>query len=336
MSLDTAQEIIRKEVLQRNDNNDNYRIKLELFGGEPLLRFNFIKELSSWIWAQDFSSYIAVFVTSNGTLLDDEKQQWFYDNRMRIQLILSVDGSESMQKVNRGCDLNNIPIEFFRETWPNSYLKSTISKKTISNFADGIIYLLNSGYKVSANIAVGEEWSDADVVAYEKGLEKIANYYLTHEEIEPMPIFRKIYSGILESQTNTMRCGAGKTLIVYDINGDAFPCHYFLPISLGHTELKKREEWLNISKIDKTCKSCKIFSICKPCYGNNYARFHAFGKWDKSSCNMQLVQAKVITAFQVKYYLQICKKRELTNNELYALDVAVNCYEYCSKIDKIK
>ena len=71
---------------------------ITFFGGEPLLKFEYIiKPLVEYIRKRygDFE----ISVTTNGTLLDEEKLKFLRDNN--VGLLLSIDGDKETQNHNR-------------------------------------------------------------------------------------------------------------------------------------------------------------------------------------------------------------------------------------------
>ena len=65
---------------------------------------------------------------------------------------MSVDGTEAMQQKNRGSDLNELPIHFIKDVWPNSYFKLTLSSDTLSDYAEGVISLYEQGFKIASSL----------------------------------------------------------------------------------------------------------------------------------------------------------------------------------------
>ena len=75
MTLETAKSVVSREVQLARESNNKDGIRFDLFGGEPLLQFDLIKELCAWIWETITDVKIYIFITTNGTLLDDEKKE---------------------------------------------------------------------------------------------------------------------------------------------------------------------------------------------------------------------------------------------------------------------
>ncbi|MBQ9558915.1 MAG: 4Fe-4S cluster-binding domain-containing protein [Bacteroidaceae bacterium] len=333
MSLETAKAIINKEFSEMAARQDGGIIKVEFFGGEPLLRFSVIKELTEWIKKKDFGVGYELSVTTNGSLLNDEMKAWFTANKKHVRMIMSVDGTDEMQCMNRGCPSDKLPIDFIRETWPDSYLKSTMSRDSLPTYGDGVIYLLEKGYNVASSIAVGVKWQEGDDVIYKRELEKLANYYLSHPEKEVMAFFNRTFLEILEpycNQTPPKNCGTGTTMATYDVDGKAYPCHLFLPIVHGRNidkELNSIDFTDNERMFDDSCRQCKLKPICRTCYGFNFLERGDVCKRDKTMCRMQLAEVQVISAFQIHRLMQQSRTRKLTGEELLQLEAAAKCYQ---------
>lgn len=333
MSLETAKQIIEKEFKEFEDSGDKGIFKVDFFGGEPLLNFNLIKELSEWIWQQNYKIQYVLSVTTNGTLLNDHMKEWFTAHKDHFRLILSVDGTEEMQRKNRGCEQDKLPIDFVRETWPDLYLKSTMSKDSLKTFADGAIYMLEKGYKVSSSIAIGVDWDKDDAIIYKRELEKLADYYLDNIEVEPMPLFTRVFAELSDSNINrtpVKNCGTGTTMAAYDVDGKSYPCHLFLPVVHGK-DIKKEISEINFydndRMFDDECRKCKLSPICRTCYGFNFNERGDVNRRDKRVCEMLLVEAQVISAFQINYLVKLKKTRELSAAEMFALTTALKCHE---------
>ncbi len=332
MTLDVAKQIIQKEFSKFAETDKDGKIIVDYFGGEPLLNFQLIKELSEWTWAQDFPFEYVFSVTTNGTLLNQEMMDWFTQNKERTQMILSVDGTEEMQRENRGCDMRNIPMEFIHKTWPHMYFKVTLSKSTLDTFAQGTIYLLDKGYNTAASFAMGVDWTPEEAQVYKQELQKIADYFLEHLDREPISLLNNVYKELMEpniNQTPNLCCGVNNTTLAYDVDGTSYPCHLFMPLVTGKN-LQKEIAEIDFSRegvIDEECSKCGLLRICRTCYGFNYNERGNVNKRDKSNCAMLLAEAQVVSEFQIKRYVAISKQRQLKDEELYALSAAIKCQE---------
>lgn len=209
-----AKDILTREFDMMLRRETPGKLKVEFFGGEPLLKFDVIKEVTQWIEDNDPGVDCLLSVTSNGTLLDDEKKEWFTRHKDKIRIVMSVDGSQEMQETNRGHRAGEVPLDFVRRTWPGLRFKSTISRANLPGLADGIIYLLEQGHVVAPNLAQGEDWQPGDEIVYKRELEKLADWQLAHPDVEPMNFFNQPFFSLLEphcSRPPKKNCGTGET-----------------------------------------------------------------------------------------------------------------------------
>ncbi|MBC8601682.1 4Fe-4S cluster-binding domain-containing protein [Parabacteroides acidifaciens] len=328
MPLELAKDIILKEFEVIRESNINDAMKIDLFGGEPLLNFSFIREFCEWLWAQDIEIPYIIYATTNGTLLDAEKQEWFRMHKDDFVLVMSVDGDSAMQLENRGCRVEQLPMEFAHELWPDQALKMTISSNTLPDLSEGIISLRKKGYLVESRLAQGESWKAGDDAIYKRELIKIAEFYLQNPNYLPGSLFTRYYGEVLHDNVPLKFCGTGTNMVAYDVEGKKYPCHMFAPLVLG---VDAREEIAKIDfhdpneLVDDSCKRCKMFRICPSCLGFNYFKRGDVRKRDKSMCGLLFAEAQVISAFQIEYYMK--KKENLLEEEKVKLKAALRTYK---------
>lgn len=327
MSLDTAISIVQNEVQKVSTDIHIDYVKFDLFGGEPLLRFDLIKDLVEYSITNISGAEFYFSVTTNGTLLTEDINKWFAKHKDVVELIMSVDGSAVTQRKNRGCDKDLLPIDFVTETWPDLYLKMTVSSYSLNNFGQETIDLLEKGYNVSCALEVGNQWKEGDDITYMRELEKLAEYYLNNTDKKPAPIFWRLYGELLVDEP-LKNCGCGTTMVSYDTDGRPYPCHMFVPLVHG------KEIWEDLQKIDFTdrksledpeCTHCSIKKLCRTCYGFNYNQRGSVVKRDKSTCKMFLAEAKVVSGFLIQYLMK--NKEHLSIEEVKMLQGALKCYE---------
>lgn len=334
MPLELAKSIILKEIENIEKSEINDAIKIDLFGGEPLLNFAFIKEFCEWFWSLDLKIQHIIYATTNGTLLDKEKQAWFEKHKEDFVLVMSVDGDSAMQLKNRGCRTEQLPIEFAHTLWPDQAFKMTISSDTLSELAKGIIGMRENGYLVESRLAQGETWKPGDDVIYKRELNKIARFYLDNPQYKPGSLFLRYYGDVLHDKTPLKFCGTGTNMVAYDVDGNKYPCHMFSPIVLGRDareELSKIDFYNPDELIEEECKQCKIVRVCPSCVGFNFFQRGDVKKRDKSMCRLLLAEAQVISAFQIEYYMR--HKETLSKEEKIKLKAAIKAYELLVDFD---
>lgn len=316
MSFDTACKIIKSEMQFMRGTTLYERIDFRFFGGEPLMQFLLIRDICEWAWARDWGVRYHFYVITNGTLLDSERQKWFESNKKRITIDLSVDGLDVMHRTNRGCSVRSLPIDWVKKNWPSSRYKMTISSKTLSSFADGVISLVGQGYDISSALAIGEHWSDETAREYACQWQKILKYYLTVTGGTVWKqLFKSIDSLFSNQKVQDKCCGAGDSAITYDIDGEIYPCVIFTPLVFGRDI---RPDLANIQFTnpdvfaDETCQDCFIRNMCKTCYGFNLQMRGKLSERDKSACKMYQLEILYIAAFQMNYIKRLSQKRTLS------------------------
>lgn len=307
MPTNVAKEIIEKELMA----DDEYEeVVIELFGGEPFLAFETIKDLFSFIWQPRFTKKRLCFLSTNGTLLTDEIKQWLFERRKYIVCGLSLDGTREMHNLNRCNSFDSIDLNFFFKTWPEQSVKMTISTQTINNLAEGIIFLHQNGFNISANLAHGIDWSDnCNPRHLERELEKLIQYYLFNPSIQPCSMMSMMISrlGIKDSNEKTRWCGSGVHMRTYDIDGKMYPCQMFLPFSTPqhHNRTYKDIDFADDSLFeDPKCINCPIVPICPNCYGMNFNNNGSPGIRDSHVCKLSKLIALAVSKLE---YLKIEK-----------------------------
>lgn len=340
MTLETAKSVVLREVQLAREIDNKDGVRLNLFGGEPLLKFDLIKELCTWIWETITDVKIDICITTNGTLLDDEKKEWFKEHKESIFLIMSVDGKDDVQESNRGCHSSSLPIMWMIKTMPNYLLSMTVPRKALANFANELIYFHEQNYRIDAKPAQGEDWQKGDGKIYENQLNILADYYLAHPEKTPMYIFRETsYIHLLNDEPNEKygkTCGVAKELVAYDVEGRLFPCHHFLPNVHGRTNILNYLETLDFSDFsrfdDAECMKCDILKLCRTCCARNLNERGDVSRRDKRTCQIILAEAKVVSSYQIRKYMR--DKNNLDAHDLLKLKAAIKCHKLCCDFEE--
>ncbi len=183
MTFNVAQQIIDKEL----QNKDKYTgFEIDLFGGEPFLQFELIKQITDYACQKLNDFPHTIFLTTNGTLVHGDVQKWLIDHKDCVICGLSLDGTREMHNTNRSNSFDSIDIDFFAENYPMQDIKMTISRETLPTMAEGVIYAHKRGFEVSCNLAYGIDWSDPDNVAIlDRELHKLIDFYIANPQINP-------------------------------------------------------------------------------------------------------------------------------------------------------
>ena len=316
MSFETAKSIIEREISAKD-------LKLiEFHGGEPLLNFPLIKDICEWFWKTYPELDTKFFLTTNGTQFNESNMVWFEENHKKIACALSLDGTPEMNKINRGCIIDDTTIDLFLRLWPEQNIKMTISLETLPMLSQGIIYAHEEGFRVSANLAYGPDWKTIGLNDYERELDKLVHYYSEHPNMEPCSIFNgeKLVS-ILKPYSLTRHCQAGQSFHAYDIDGKKYPCHVFSGNTL------KSNEWEKVSCVDfhddsmfddPDCKECPIHNICPTCYGMNFIERGSLYSRDKNMCKF-IIAEKIATCKLYKHRIMSKDINDISEQEYLIL-----------------
>lgn len=315
INVDSAKLYIQKAFENTQRKGVYKALELELMGGEPLLEFNKIKEICEWLWHRDWPLEYIVFASTNGTLLTDEMKSWFSSNKHRIVLGVSLDGSSISQTWNRGKLASAIDVNFFVKTWPNQGIKATISRESIKNLADDIIFIHDKGFKtIHANLAFGLEWEWKDLIIYKNQLLELVDFYLENPNLCRCSLLNLDLCCILDSSSDFEKyCGCGEGTILIDTNGEVYPCPVFSPIALPKERIDSLTE-INFldpeTFIDIKCKTCLLRKNCPKCYGMSF----------KQTGNPAYVSSVQCAAYKIQVLANCILQRKLLQKNLISED----------------
>jgi uncharacterized protein len=297
MSPAIAQTIIANEFARAEDYDE---IEIDLFGGEPTLRKEFIKDLVAWINRQSFQKPYIVFIETNGTLVHGEFQTWLTNNKEHVWIGLSLDGTPDTHNENRNRSYDDIDIGFFVEHYPKQPVRMTIHPTRVDRLCDDIMHLHSLGFgEIVATFAHGTAWDIPGIaVRLRLTLDHLCDYYLAHPHLKECSIFGMNLPAIFREDKGIKKwCGTGTHMVSYDTDGKKYPCHVFQTFSIGDSaavweEMKGPVDFDRIADFrDPECSSCIIEGICPNCYGMNYVMNENALRRDKQLCSVVKVQA---------------------------------------------
>lgn len=328
ISADLAKEIIKQEF----DKEDDFaEIEFDLFGGEPFLEWDLIRELSEYISLYNSPKKRITFISTNGTLVHGKIQDYLLQHRDFLQCGLSIDGTPVMHNMNRSNSFDLIDTEFFCKTYPNQGVKMTVSVESLRNMYEGVLFLHRLGFKnINCNLAYNINWDDAKhstILAEE--LFKLISFYLNNPDIKPCSILNSNISQISFGKHSTRWCGAGIEMRTYDVNGDCYPCQFFMPLSCGVDKAKKVNslkfytDEIPVEALDKKCRNCSIQNACPVCVGSNYARTGNLYGRDENYCKLMKIIIKARSYFRAKQW-ELGQLNGLSDQELSNLLTAID------------
>lgn len=289
---------VAKSIIENYLNDQNYdEVEIDLFGGEPFVAFDTIREICEWTWTKQWRNKYVFFATTNGTLLTSEIKDWLRRHKEQFWLSLSLDGTSTDHNINRSNSYAAIDIPFFLECWPTQTVKMTISKQTINHIYDNIVHIHKLGFNIAgSNFAEGIDWDDdnhVNVIIEELG--KLCQFYIDNPQYKPAPIINMPIHKCEEETELHKWCGCGEHMAAYDCDGRRYPCTFFTPMTFSDDQMS---EIYNIDFsnpkcfVDTECReNCYLEPVCNSCYGANMLANGIINRRDKSKCKLTKIRA---------------------------------------------
>ena len=336
ISLETAKKAI--DFMINDWGKEAKRYVVDLAGsGEPLLRFEFIKEIEKYceVKRKETSKDIKIMFPSNGSLISEENVEYFEKNN-NILIGISIDGDETH----------------------NTNRKYKNSKKAFESTVNGIDLLKNRKVGLAATITHNNEnvdevyeylykrFDNADAISlnvvrdFDK--ESKTSFYnidisnlLKHYKILVDNIYKNVSEGNYEYirklliGTDTLgiylcrvlckgvlyrkRCGVGSCLLAVDEKGDLYMCS----VSNGDEHFKVGDIYngIDYSKFDyfknanvetnKYCRKCWAAYICSgECMVSAYLTHRRMDKPNEDMCKFRRDLIYLVIQFIAKIQLQ--------------------------------
>ena len=298
MSEETGMNAIRF-LLENSQNRKN--LEVDFFGGEPLLNFEMIKTIvrNTRELETKYDKNVRFTLTTNGTLLDEEKMDFINNNISNI--VLSLDGTketnDNMRKYADGEGSYAKIVPLYQKlvagrnnpNYKDYYIRGTFTKKNL-NFTKDAAHMRELGFEnISIEPVVGKEEDYAitkedlpqifaeyeklakEIIKRERHGENTFNFFHFNIDLENGPCVKKRIKG----------CGAGCEYLAVVPKGDIYPCHQFAgndKYKLGNVNMPEiRLDYELMGKFlfnniisNENCKKCPVKYFCGGgCPANN-------------------------------------------------------------------
>ncbi len=241
MSEETAHRAV--DFLIENS-GDSDALEIYFFGGEPLMNFDVLRSTVSYARAaaEKAGKSIEFSLTTNGTLLDDEKTE--YINREISSVVLSADGRKEINDSVRcradGSGIYDEIMPRFRKLTEgrngSGYcIRGTFTRKN-TDFSEDVFSIFEEGFdrisiepvsgKVPAEYALTELELPGIFREYDRLTERMIQSEKEGRYIDFFH-FNLHMSGETCQHGRTKGCGCGNDYIAVTPSGDVYPCHQF-------------------------------------------------------------------------------------------------------------
>ncbi len=307
MSLETA----KKVVTFFTAGKDWFHITF--FGGEPLLNYPVMVELVAW--CETLPVRFSYSITTNGTLLNEEKLAWLKAKKVAVTLSYDGHGLQARQRLSKDKQGNSEAqverkLKAFDEQLHNLrslLLRSTVTRANLGLLEESILSTISThSYRLAvyhhATSLASQQFGDADVEKlgqiYKNVIERLlgAGDYPRLLRLENV---KKHLLAIKEGKTGGKACGAGVNYLTVSAEGHFHLCHRFnedQSESFGDAESGLNQDKLRaVAKFrgadQDPCKSCWMREWCAGgCLHENKAKTGSTFDVDPVYCKLQAIE----------------------------------------------
>ncbi len=262
-------------------------IEIDYFGGEPLMNFGVVREITEYAKAEGekHGKNFRFTVTTNGILLNEDIKKYINENMSNV--VQSIDGTKETNdrmryRVDGSGSYDSIVPKFQdlaeSRNQDRYYVRGTFTAYN-KDFAKDVIHLADLGFKqTSVEPVVAPETEDyaltkEDIPVIFREYEKLTEEYIKRYkegkgfnffhfmiDLDQGPCVVKRLSG----------CGAGHEYLAVAPNGDIYPCHQFVgnnDFLMGNVDSGTIDE-----KIKSYFEKSNIYTKekCKNCFAKFY------------------------------------------------------------------
>ncbi len=289
--------------------NEDDKIDLTFFGGEPMLNKNMMYYAVQYI-EEKYDIPFEYSITTNGTCLEKEDIEFMREKNFVISL--SVDGTKKTHNLNRLSKSGK--MDLYEKTIDNlQYLvklkipfivRMTVTCNNVYYMYDNILYFFNMGVR-KFDIAFNEfeDWNITYLQILEHELQKVDLWYLTNlKDIEYLNFFDGKITFFIVKRPNLF-CNAGtKNHFVINSKGEFYPCNYVCNKEIWKmgtldTIFDEKICFKNIKKhiiSNNKCMLCEIKFACigSRCGFKNYILTGKFNVPHSNLCTLEKILYK--------------------------------------------
>ncbi|MGC9781267.1 MAG: radical SAM protein [Candidatus Heimdallarchaeota archaeon] len=333
MKFDTGQKIVDFIL---NITPQDQIIEMNYFGGEPLLHFNLIKEITQYIRTKEHSLKhpVTISITTNGTLLTSEILEYF--RKEKINVCISIDGDEKVHNINRCFKSGNgsfkevvKKLELAVDTLDYVQVNAVYGPETVNYLQETVAFLAERNVSaIHLNPNISADWKEDNFPTISGKFQQIADYYINcfekGKEIAVNYIDNKIIIFLKGGYDKSDKCAMGEKEWGFAPSGNIYPCERLIGNDEGTTfclgniytglnleyqcSLIETRDIVNIE-----CKDCKLQKYCMNwCGCTNY---YMTGKTNLTGPFMCANESAAIEA--AKRVLVTLKDNELFVNHFY-------------------
>ena len=212
------------------------RLRIELFGGEPLCEFPLIRKMVPYAKAKagQLGKRIHFGCTTNAVLITDQIMDFWA--KYHLGFHTSIDGipevHDAHRKFKSGMGTSSIIAKNVKKILsyrPWVAARATICPDAVDFIGESLTYFERLGYiNVEMCLAEGAVWDSASLEKYRKGCNDIGEFlYEKFRRGEKFRVgnFDKAMEARLSPRRRTAHCGAARGMLHVSHEGELWPCH---------------------------------------------------------------------------------------------------------------
>lgn len=310
MTRETAEAAIELGLQEAADRSCG--LDIAFFGGEPLMEWELLQHCHGYLStrAAEMSITVRYGITTNGTLLSQDKLEWMAERNYLIGL--SLDGSPAMHDTNRRFADGRGSHAAVREALERINSIPTLRSKVICvvnpanhlYLREGVRWLRKHyGGEIGLNFDYWSEWTDEQFDSLTQELEgmvsDLTDTYRNGQPVRLEAIDGKIRSHLYENAGFCNHCHIGEQEIAVSVDGKLFPCSRMVgvgdepEITFGDVRSgidRARQHYYITTRGNATpeCRICTLRHRCtNTCGCTNYAGTGTINQVSPFLCNLQ-------------------------------------------------
>lgn len=298
------------------------RLRINFFGGEPLLEFDHMVEFIDWLELVIPRPPGLVYgITTNGALIDEEKAQ--YLAAKHFGMLFSIDGDREAMLARS--DSYDAAVAALQHVWAaglHPEANMTFTPSQMHRATTNIQHVVDLGFTAyNLNRQTGVEY---DFTETYNTLLDVFRYHMEHlhgEGVRTSALY-KAFRAIELREKQKGSCGAGKGFVGISPTGEIFPCHKAvqvpvtrLAVSGGPISGIERGWWLKFDpKQNEVCSACAVRPFCGGSCGiDNALLCDDFHRPVPSSCTF--TKAWLSAALVIYHECSEQERKEIFNAE---------------------
>lgn len=237
MDKELADKVMHWIVYDEEERNPGRAISIQFFGGEPTMEWDLVQHIVHTMEKygdEILNRKIRFGMTTNGTLLTEERLQWMKAHNLTP--LLSLDGRRETHDKHRiyangSGSWKDIDFDMFLKYYPNPEIRPTILPDTVETWADDLAWFHAKGcYTVATEVAYEADWDDEAMAHAYKTYKTLCDVYIELKRQGKRCWMKFIDDGRnfmgVSKQTGYV-CGIARNTVAIDALGNLYACQRY-------------------------------------------------------------------------------------------------------------